>query len=229
MLRNHLTIVFASILTVGCTDGESTTGSHLTGSATYRDAATDHVGASREAATPPPQSARVSVLVKGTGQIPHIDPQCALDPAGRFEAHYLSTMTVTDGNAYSATVAEGSGQLKTPSGCAIPELTVGVITDVVIRGELAINTTNCETYCQATARADAEAQCGATASAAACRAQYEAQAMAQCQTTCTTQAHAIVAETSLSASLLGDLDADALRAAALGELTANLTFDRLAP
>jgi hypothetical protein len=193
----------------------------------YRDAATDHSGAQQEAATPPAQSAKVTVVVKGTGQIPNLDPKCALDPSGAFEAHYLSTMNMTDGSVYSATVASGSGALQTPSGCAIPDLTVSLITDVVVRGELAINTQNCQTFCEADARADAETQCGASASAASCRAQAESQAAAQCQTTCTTRAHAIVAEISLGAALLGDLDAEALRAAALGELHANLTFDHL--
>jgi hypothetical protein len=227
MSRLHLTYILASTFVFGCAADESETAASLTGTAMYRDATTDHDGASQPAATPPPQSAQISIVVKGTGTIPEIDPQCALDPAGQFEAHYLSTMSVNDGDVYSATVAEGSGQLQTPSGCAIPELTVGVITDVVVRGELAINTTNCETYCAAQARADGEAQCGASATAANCRAQYEAQATAACQTTCTTQAHAIVAEVSLTASLLGTLDADALRAAALGDLTADLTFDHL--
>ena len=227
MSRINLTYFIASALAFGCTTNESESSAALSGTATYRDATTDHSGAVKPASTPPPQSARISVVVKGTGTIPQIDPQCALDPAGAFEAHYLSTMSVSDGEAYSSTIASGSGQIQTPSGCAIPNLTVGVITDVVVRGELSINTTNCETYCSADARADGEAQCGATATAATCRAQYETQAKAQCQQTCTTRAHAIVAEVSLTASLLGDLDADALRAAALGELQANLTFDHL--
>jgi hypothetical protein len=167
----------------------------------------------------------VTITVKGTGQIPQVDPQCALDPAGSFEAHYLSTMNMTDGNAYTAAIA--SGTITTPSGCALPNLTVGVVTDVVVRGELAINTQNCESFCQASARADAEAECGASASSATCRAQAETQASAQCQTTCTTKAHAIVAEVSLATSLFSNLDADALRAALLGELHANLTFDHL--
>ncbi|HEY5921437.1 MAG TPA: hypothetical protein VIV11_07190 [Kofleriaceae bacterium] len=193
----------------------------------YRDAATDHSGATKLAATPPAQNANLSIVIKGTGTIPEIDPKCALDPIGQFEAHYLSTTSVSDGEIYTASVAEGSGRIQTPSGCAIPNLTVGLITDVIVRGELTINTTNCDTFCTAQARADGEAQCGATASAAQCRAQYEAQATAQCQTTCTTQAHAIVAEMSLAAALFGELDAETLRAAALGELTANLTFDHL--
>lgn len=221
MLKTSLCFVCV----LGACTSESDTSSTVSGEAVYRDATTDHSGATQSPSTPPPQSAGVTITVKGTGQIPQVDPQCALDPAGSFEAHYLSTMNMTDGSAYTAAIASGS--ITTPSGCAIPNLTVGVVTDVVVRGELAINTQNCETFCTANARADAEAECGASASAATCRAQAESQASAQCQTTCTTKARAIVAELSLSAALLGDLDADALRAAALGELHANLTFDHL--
>jgi len=221
MLKTSL--CFLCVLGACTSDSETT--SSLSGEAVYRDAATDHSGASQAPSTPPPQSARVTITVKGTGQIPQVDPQCALDPAGSFEAHYLSTMNMTNGSAYTAAIA--SGTITTPSGCTIPNLNVGVVTDVVVRGELAINTQNCDTFCSANARADAEAECGASASSATCRAQAEAQASAQCQTTCTTKAHAIVAEMSLAASLFGDLDADALQAAALGELHANLTFDHL--
>jgi hypothetical protein len=221
MLKTSLCLI---CVLSACTS-ESETASSVSGDAVYRDATTDHSGATQAPSTPPPQSARVTLTVKGTGQIPQVDPQCALDPAGSFEANYLSTMNMSDGSAYTAALASGS--ITTPSGCEIPNLTVGVVTDVVVRGELAINTQNCDTFCTANARADAEAECGASASAATCRAQAESQASAQCQTTCTTKAHAIVAELSLSAALLGDLDADALRAAALGQLHANLTFDHL--
>jgi hypothetical protein len=224
MSNHHLTLFFVLTTVAGCTSDDDTSAS-VSGQAVYRDAATEHDGAPRTAATPASQDAQVSIIVKGTGQIPQLDPKCALDPAGVFEARYLSTTTMKDGDIYTATVA--SGELQTPSGCAIPELTIGVITDVVVRGELTITTANCQSFCDASARADAEAQCGATSTAATCRAQYEAQASARCQTTCTTEARAIVAETSLSATLLGGLDADALRAAALGELTADLTFDHL--
>lgn len=221
MLKTSLCV----ICLLGACTSESETSSSVSGEAVYRDATTDHSGATQAPSTPPPQGARVTITVKGTGQIPRVDPQCALDPAGAFEANYLGTMDMTDGSAYTAAFASGS--ITTPSGCEIPNLTVGLVTDVVVRGELAINTQNCETFCAANARADAEAECGASASAATCRAQAESQASAQCQTTCTTKAHAIVAEVSLAATLLGDVDADALRAAALGELRANLTFDHL--
>lgn len=226
MMRNNL-ILASSLLIGACTTDGGDAGAEVSGKAVYRDATTDHAGAPRAAEAPPAQSARISIVVKGSGQIPEVDPACALDPAGQFEAHYLSTLDMSDGSIYAATVASGSGQIQTPSGCAIPDLTVGLITDVVVRGELTINTTNCDTYCSASARADAEAQCGASATAAQCRSQFETQATAQCTQTCTTKASKIMAEVSLAGSLLGSLDADALRAAALGELTADLTFDHM--
>jgi hypothetical protein len=227
MTKHSALVACTTLIVMGCTSDGGDAGTEVSGTAVYRDAETDHAGDPSQPAAPPPQSARISIIVKGSGQIPEVDPQCALDPAGTFEAHYLGTLAMTDGNVYAATVASGSGEIQTPSGCEIPNLTVGVVTDIVVRGELAVNTTNCDTFCSASARADAEAQCGASASTAACRAQYEAQASAQCTQTCTTRASNIVAEVSLAASVLGTIDADALRAAALGELSANLTFDHM--
>jgi hypothetical protein len=220
MLRTNVAIVLSLTVAACTSDGEGQTSAELTGSAVYRDARTSHDGAPAEPAAPPPQSAHVSLVIKGSGQIPNVDPKCTLDPAGAFEAHYLSTLDMSDGNVYVAAIASGSGTLQTPSGCTVPDLEVGLITDIVVRGELTINTTNCQTFCAARARSEAEAQCGATASSATCRA-------ASCTTTCTTKASKIVAEVSLAASLLGQLDADALRAAALGELHADLTFDQM--
>lgn len=223
MLRSNLAVCSIILFGAACTsDGDQT---QLTGSAVYRDARTTHDGTTAEPAAPPAQSARVSVVIKGTGQIQDLDPQCALDPAGAFEAHYLSSLDMTDGSVYAAALASGS--IQTPSGCTIPDLTVGVVTDIVVRGELAINTTNCNTFCSARARAEGEAECGATASSAACRADYEADAAAACVTTCTTRASKILAEVSLAGSLLGDIDAQGLRTAAFGDLSADLTFDTL--
>lgn len=226
MLRSNLTFLTITLLVAACTsDGDGQASAQLTGSAVYRDARTTHDGAAAEPAAPPAQSAHVSVVIKGTGQISDLDPQCTLDPAGAFEAHYLSTLDMTDGNIYAAAIARGT--IQTPSGCTIPDLTVGVVTDIVVRGELAINTTNCDTFCSARARAQGEAECGATASSATCRAEYEADAAAACTTTCTTKASKIRAEVSLAGSLVGDIDADGLRAATFGDLSADLTFDTL--
>lgn len=218
------------VVTVGaCSSSPDTSSSSadVTGTAVYRDATTDHAGAPQQPSAPPPQSANVSIVVKGTGTIPQVDPRCATDPVGAFEAHYAGSAQLTDGSAYAAAIASGSGTLTTPSGCAISNLTVGTVTDVVVRAELAVTTENCQTYCAASARADAEAQCGSTADQATCRTDAESSAAAQCQTTCTTQAHAIVAEISLGASALGQVSADELKAAALGDMSADLTFDHL--
>lgn len=218
-----------SLLLVACSGGGESgePATNVSGQAVYRDAATDHTGAPAEPATPPAQGAKLSIVVEGSGDLPELDPQCALDPAGSFEAHYLGTLNLSDDSVYAASLGSAAGEITTPSGCEIPELTVGVITDVRIRAELTANTQNCESYCSAAARADAEQSCGATASAAECRTAAEAETSASCTTTCTTQTHLIVAEVSLLASLFGDLDAEALQAAALGDLEANLTFDHM--
>ena len=216
------------VLTVGaCTSSPDTASTQVMGQAVYRDAHTDHSGATQQPAAPPPQTANLTVTVKGTGTIPQLDPRCATDPVGAFEAHYAGSASMSDGSAYVAAIASGSGKLTTPSGCAISNLTVGAITDVVVRAELSVNSENCQTYCAASARADAEAQCGSTADQATCRTDAESSAAAQCQTTCTTQAHSIVAQVSLGASALGKMSADQLQAAALGDLSADLTFDHL--
>jgi hypothetical protein len=219
--------ILASILflTACSSDGENATESHVTGDASYRDATTDHAGAAREP-TAPTQSAKVTVIVKGTGTLPQVDARCALDPAGQFEARYASTVDFSDGSAYLAAI--GTAAITTPSGCELPTLSGAIVTDVRIRAEIEATTQSCETYCQAYARAEAEQSCGATASAASCRGTAEATAEGTCTTTCTTSAEHIVAETSLAAALFGDLDAEDLRAAALGDLDANLTFDHLA-
>jgi hypothetical protein len=223
----YLTLVS---LTVGCGGGggggENT--AEMVGAATYRDATTDHAGTAQQPAEPPPgSSANVFLVVEGSGDIPNIDPQCALDPAGSFEAHYLGTMTIDDGGVYTSSFGSAATEIVTPSGCEIPELTVGLITNIKVRAELESTTQNCETYCAAAARAEAEQECGADASSAECRTTAEGEASASCNTTCTTQTDTIVAEVSLGASALGQLDASALRAAALGEFQADLTFDHM--
>jgi hypothetical protein len=228
----RLVSILASISFAACTagggdDGGDDAATRVTGQGVYRDSATAHDGNPQEPASPEPQPAEVTLVVEGTGTIPEVDPQCALDPAGSFQATFDGTMTLSDSGAYVAALAEGSGSITTPSGCEIPDLTVGVVTSVTLRASIQATTQNCETYCAASARADAEAECGASADAAECRATFEAQAAASCTTECTSQDHHIVAELSLGANALGEVDADTLRAAAMGELTADLTFDTL--
>jgi hypothetical protein len=228
-MRNSLTFVsfLTAIAFAGCTggDGDGDAGTEVTGQGVYRDSTTEHDGTSKEPAAPPAQDVQVEITVEGTGTIPNPDPQCALDAVGAFEAVFTGTAVLDEGGAYLGAMGAGSGSITTPSGCVIPELTVGAITDVTVRVELEATTENCDTYCAASARADAEAECGATADQATCRENAEATAVASCTTTCTQQSDAIVAEVSLGASALGSLDADALRAAALGEVQADLVFD----
>jgi hypothetical protein len=226
-MRNSLSLI-PILLLCACTGGDADTGdadTEVAGAAVYRDATTNHDGSAAAPAAPPAQDATITIVVEGSGEIPELDPQCALDPAGAFEAHFLGEMALSEDGAYLAAVGDGAAQIMTPSGCEIPDLTVGLITEVTIRAELEATTANCQSYCAASARADAEAECGASPSDAACRAEAETQAEAACTTTCTTQTDVIVAEVSLGASALGELDADALRAAALGELHADLVFD----
>jgi len=117
---------------------------------------------------------------------------------------------------------------ETPTGCAIPELTIGTMNEVVVRAELVATQPNCETYCAASARADAEAACGATAAAAACRTDAETKAEASCQTTCVSETKRIVAETALSAEALLQLNARGVSSTSLGELKVDLVFDEIA-
>lgn len=227
-MRSSTWFALAALLANACTTTDSETGeaqTSLSGETRYRDATTDHAGTPREPAAPSAQQASVRVIVKGAGDIPRIDPQCALDPAGRFEARYAGTLEIGDG-VHAASFTRAAADIVTPSGCKIPELTVGVVTDVIVHAELQATTQNCEAYCEAHARAEAEQTCGASASAAQCRTSVETQTEASCQGTCTTERTKIVAEASLAGSLLGDIDAESLRAAALGKLAVDLTFDR---
>lgn len=225
-MKTTFSTILLSVLATGCGDGgTSTNESNLTGDATYRDATTDHAGAAREPAAPT-QSAKITVVMKGTGTLPPVDARCALDPAGQFEAHYASTVDFADGSAYLAAIT--SGKIETASGCELPTLSGAVVTDVKIRAEIDATTESCATYCEAYARAEAEQMCGQTAGAAECRTTAETSAQGTCTTTCTTTADHIVAETSLAASLFTSLDAEKLRSADLGDLEADLKFEHMA-
>jgi hypothetical protein len=224
--------LFAILSTVAaCGDpDDGTTSSELRGDMRYRDAATNPDGSAREAATPPAdQGATITVTVEGTGTLDGLDgTRCELEgAAGQFQALFDAQAQLDGSGAYVAALSATDARILTPGGCAIPNLTVGVITDVRVRGEIAATTASCHTYCAANARATAEAQCSAAADQAQCRAAAEGTAAAACESECTTQRHVIVAETSLAASLLGNVDADSLRSAALGELSVDVTFDRM--
>jgi hypothetical protein len=221
-MRFHI----AFVLLAACTSNDtSSASSNLTGDAHYRDATTDHSGAPQPAASPAPQTADVTITVKGTATLPTVDARCATDAPGAFEAHYASALDITSSGAYASAMANGA--LTTPSGCTISTLTNAVATEIDVHAELDATTENCSTYCAASARADAEASCGASADAASCRTSAEAQAAAQCQTTCTQSGQRIAADLSIGAGALGSIDADSLRAAAFSDLHGDLTFDHV--
>lgn len=231
MTRNISIVAILFVAACASDDGTDTTPtSQVEGEMRYKDAATNADGTPHEAEQPPAQQALVTIEVRGTGTITGLEsaPECALDAAsGQFHALFDSTVSVNDSGAYVAGYGEGDARIETLGGCEIPNLTVGVITDVVVRAQIEANTVNCNSYCEANARATAEAQCEGSQDQASCRGSAEATAMASCNTECTTQREVIVAEASLSASLLGELDFEALRAAAFGDFAADLTFDRM--
>ncbi|MGE3767086.1 MAG: hypothetical protein AB7L94_32835 [Kofleriaceae bacterium] len=229
MQKTPLLLSTLSILALGACatdDGGSTTEteSELRGDATFRDAETDHAGNPIDAAAPS-SDGTITLVIEGTGQLPDVDARCELDPSGRFEAHYVSSVDFDAGDAYVSSVAEGV--IMTPGGCELPTVTALLVTDVRLRAEIEATSQNCETYCAASARADAEAECAATTNAASCRENAEAAAEASCTTTCETRADRIVAEASLAATLFAGLDFEALQGALFGDLTANFEFDHM--
>jgi len=121
--------------------------------------------------------------------------------------------------------AMSDSAFETPSGCSVPSLSIGLVTDIVARGELSATSQNCDTYCTAKARSVAETECDGEADEATCRATAEASYEASCTTSCTSTTHVIVAETSVGSSVLGGLvDLDG---SALGTVEADLTFDHV--
>ena len=204
-----------------------------TGNARFADAETDDSGAARPPARPAPQPRSdprwVEIRFEGTGALELSEPGC--DPTnltGAFEGLYQGEATLDDDGVYVASFAEAEAEVVTPSGCEVPGLSIDLITGVEVYSTLSATRENCETYCTAKARAHAEEACSADSSEAECRAEVAAEYAAACQTTCTrSTTYTIVASTSLGASALADLTADALTGAALGTIEADLTFDHI--
>jgi hypothetical protein len=230
MRNHHLTSSLVALLlcaAAGCaTDGAAGDGTPVTGTSTYRDSSTTADGSPHQAAAPPAQSATVSLAVHGTGTLSGVDVSCPDAATGQFAALYQGQASLADGGTLSGALA-ATGEVTTPSGCTVSDLTVAAVTGITVRAELDATTTNCQTYCDASARADAESACEGNADQATCRSQAEASAAASCNTACTTQAHAIVAEASLGTGALGTIDADALHAGAFGDVDATFTFDHM--
>ncbi len=230
MLKTAFTAVLAitTSTVLGACDMSETrpAATALRGEAAYRDAGTDHAGNPHRVASPG-HTARFSFVLRGNGEFSpeELPSTCALDPAGQFQAIFTGATELGSGSAYVAAIAGAS--VITASGCQVPELTSMLLVDARVRAEIDATTLSCTPYCSASARADAESECGTLASAAQCRASAEAELRAECASICTTRADRIVAETSLAVSLFGDVEFEALRTAALGDLEANLTFDHL--
>lgn len=224
-----MTVLLAACDGDGTAEGEST----ATGRATYEDAqsGTDGVAQDPQPVEPQPNDdpMTVEVLVEGTGTFEVTEPECELDQAtGAFEGLYQGEAEVDEEGLYVATLSETEATFQTPSGCTLPDLSIGAVTDVVVRGELSATQENCETYCAAKARSEAEATCEGDSDEASCRAEEETTYAASCETACTgSTTHVIVAETSLGASALTDLDLAGLGGTALGTVEADLTFDHV--
>jgi hypothetical protein len=235
------TLFLASLATLTATaacgsddDGDNTgddtaeTESELSGQAIYRDSATDHAGQPRQASAPAEQDVSLEIDVRGNGTLDGLDPQCSLEgAAGQFEGVYVGSAGLGDDGAFAELLTSTTATFETPTGCAIPELTIAAMTEVVVRAKLTATAQNCESFCEAHARAEAEAECGATADAATCRADAEGELTASCTTTCTSETHHIVAETALSASAVAALNAAGITGTTFGDLDVDLVFDRV--
>lgn len=224
---NTIALSFALVATAACT-GEADIDTTARGTASYEDAATNRQGEAQQPAQPDPQPMYVEIIVEGTGQMSGLEPQCSLDGAtGSFDALFAGEADVSDDGAYVAGLASGDAFVTTPSGCEVPEVQITAVGDVTVRATIEATTANCTSYCEAKARHHGEAMCGAEPGQASCRAEAEAEYAASCTTTCTTTAHVIAAETALSAQALAELNARSITGAALGELSVDLTFDRI--
>jgi hypothetical protein len=236
MKSNRLFLPILASLTItaaACgSDGEGTVNDEadtsVVGKAIYRDSSTDHAGNAWAGSAPPAQDADITIEVRGTGTLDGLEPQCSLEgTSGAFEGVYAGEVSLDDAGLFASLVSSTTATFETPSGCEIPTLTVGAVTEVVVRAELDATTANCNAVWEAHGRAEAEAECGATADAASCRTTAEADAQASCTASCAAETHRIVAETTLSADALARLNASELSGAALGELDIDLVFDRV--
>jgi hypothetical protein len=229
-----LVLAAAAAAVAACGDDAADADTTARGQAVYRDAETNAAGEPQPAARCAPQPSHdpmlVEILVRGSGDLGDLDPQCSLDGAtGSFKGLFSGVATIDGDGAYVATLASADAFFETPSGCEIPTIEIGAVTEVVIRGTLSATTQNCEAYCSAKARSYAEGECSGAGDQVACRAAAEGEYQASCGASCSAETtHVIAAEAALSASALAELNAAALTGAALGELSANLTFDYLA-
>ena len=228
-------VVAASLLlfAVACEPEPEPSGdTKATGNATYQDAEKSDAGADQEPASVPPQDDSdpmvVSIELRGTGSFDVSEPECQADAlSGAFNGSYEGTATIDDDGVYVAAMADSATELTTPSGCELPDVSIGLVTDVVVRGELTATSENCTTYCEAKGRSYAETECEGDSDEASCRAAAGADYESSCTQECSQSTHVIVAESSLGASAITDLALDGLSGNALGTVSVDLTFDHI--
>ncbi|MFT6143913.1 MAG: hypothetical protein ACJATT_003926 [Myxococcota bacterium] len=214
---NRLTPLLLTALLTAC-GGQAETES--TGNAQYVE--------SSETADEParPDGFFLEIRAEGTGTFDVAAPECQADSlTGSFNALYEGEADVNNDGIYIASLTTAEAQ--TPSGCDLPDLDIGLVTDIVVRGEVQATSSNCSTYCDSQAGAYADTECSGDADEASCRSTAEAEYTSSCTTSCESSTNVIVAETSLTATALTSLDLTALTGAALGTVTADLTFDHI--
>ena len=217
---NRILPLLTAALLVACNGDDADVETEAMGTARYADASDSTEPESS------PDGFDITIEAEGTGSFDVSEPQCEADGlTGAFTALYSGEAEVDDDGVYVASLT--TVEAETPSGCELPDLDIGLVTDVVVRGEVQATTQNCDTYCESKARAYGETECEGDPDEASCRSTAEADFESSCSTACEDEAQVIVAETSLTAAALSSLDLQSLTGAALGTVTADLTFDRI--
>lgn len=217
MSRHLSPLLLLLVACGGSTDSDADTAT--TGQAQFADAS------DREPARPQ-QSFTVSVEVAGSGDLEGLDPSCLDGATGAFEGLLTGTAEIDEG-VYFAGLARGSAGFTTPAGCAIDDLEITALTEVVVRAELAVSAPTCDAYCGARARQSAEAECAGDGDEAACRGAAEGEYQASCTVACEQSGAVIAAETELSAAARTELVASQLAGSSLGTIAVDLTFDAI--
>lgn len=227
-MRNLQSILFASLVLVGCGgESEDRADTRVQGSTSYRDA-TD-----RQPARPEPQPIEIELRVAGSGTLTGLEsPECTIDGAsGAFTGLFEGSGSIDESGAFVATSSQAEAVFTTPTAsCEIPEVSMEVLTEVVLVAKLSNTQQNCQTYCGAKARSSAEASCEGSADEAGCRAEAESAYEASCTTACTGSTTRritaeVVIDAQTNAALLADLNARALGVSGLGDLAVDFTFE----
>ena len=225
-------MVSLTLASVGCgppPSDEPSGDSRPSGDMTYEDANTDTNGDPQDPSSPPAQNVEIEVRMSGDGTLSGLDPTCPDLGATQFEGFTSAVGQVDSSGAYIAGFTLVNAMFETPtSGCEIPDLTIGLMSDIEVRALLQTTTQNCETYCAAKARSHGEAECGVGPGQAQCRAQAEAEYSATCTTACSgSTTRRIVASASVGVATLTSINSRDLNSEGMGEFELDLTFDRI--